>query len=72
MIILVHQNDWHCLASRMYQAVVHRNSLWQVAHSSCVNKARCATGYLGFHTQSAQDGQGRVTRHTYRLSGIAY
>ena len=56
----------------MYKAAVHRNSLQHVVHSSCVSEARCATGYLGILTQSAQDGSGRITRHTYRLVGAAY
>ena len=56
MFILIDHNNWYHIVFWMGKAMVDRNSLQQIVHSSCVYKARCATGYLGILAQSAWNG----------------
>ena len=73
MIVLVDYNDWHHIAFWMGKAMVNSNSLWQIMYSSCIYQARSATGYFECSVPSLPGmGHGRITRHTYRLAGIAY
>ena len=67
-----YSNNWHHIAFRMGRVMVYRNSYGKLFYSSIVNQAKCATRYPGILTQSAWDGYGRITSHTYRLVGIAY
>ena len=72
LIILIHDNDQHCIVFWKGKAMGIRNPLWKNVYSSCIHKAKSATWYFGVLSQSAWDVQGRVTRHKYRLASIAY
>ena len=51
VIILIHDNDWHCISFWIDKAMVNRTYLQQITYSSSIYWARDATWYFGVLAQ---------------------